>query len=109
MNDIRISDMLAMQHALYEHHKDAWTPRTPQTGRDMLLWLVEEVGEMAAIIKKQGDDAIMHDAATRAHFVEEMADVMMYLHEVMICYGIDAQEFSQAYVEKHTRNITRKY
>lgn len=29
MNDIRTSDMMRMQKALYEAHKEKWSPRTP--------------------------------------------------------------------------------
>lgn len=36
-----------------------------------------------------------------------MADVLMYYNDVMLCYGISADELKQAYTEKIERNMTR--
>ena len=64
---------------------------------------------MIDIIKKRGADEIMHDPVTRAHLVEEMSDVMMYLLDVMLCYGITAEEYSEAHAKKHAHNMHRDY
>lgn len=109
MNDIRISDMMRMQKALYEAHKEKWSPRTPENAREFMLYLIEEYGEAVSIYKKKGNDAIMHDAAVRSHFCEEMADVLMYFTEILLCYGITPEEFSSAYIAKHRRNMGRNY
>jgi len=107
MSDISISDMMRMQKALYEVNKDRWSPHEAKFGRDSILWMIDEIGEAIAIIKKQGDERIMNDPEVRAHFVEEMTDVMMYLHDALLCYNVSAQEFSDAYIQKHERNLTR--
>ena len=52
MSDIKISDMMKMQMALYEKHKDTWSPMEAQYGRNFILWMMEEVGEVISIIKK---------------------------------------------------------
>ncbi len=109
MKDIHISDMMQMQKQLYEAHKEKWAPRSPQNAREFMLFLMEEFGEVVAIYKKKGNDAIMEDSAVRAHFCEEMADVLMYFTEVLLCYGVTPEEFSSAYIEKHCRNIGRNY
>lgn len=66
-----------------------------------------ELGEAADIIKKQGSQIIMEDTEVRTHFIEEMADVMMYYNDVLLCYGISIDEFSKVYREKHQRNMNR--
>lgn len=109
MNDIRISDMMAMQKALYEQHKDDWKPREPQYANNFTLYMVEELGETISIVKKKGTDSIMSDEAVRRHFCEEMSDVLMYFTEILLCYGISPSELSDAYIEKFQRNMGRNY
>ena len=109
MNDIQISDMMRMQKALYEAHKEKWSPRTPENAREFMLYLIEEYGEAVSIYKKKGNDAIMNDAAVWGHFCEEMADVLMYFTEILLCYGITPDEFSSAYIQKHLKNLGRDY
>ena len=66
-----------------------------------------EAGEVADIIKKKGDDAILNDPETRHHFTEEVCDVLMYLNDVLLCYGITPNEVENVYLEKHKRNMSR--
>ena len=75
MADIKISDMMRMQMNLWEQHKDTWSPMEAEFGRNFILWMMEEMGECIAIIKKKGDSAIMREASVREAFVEEMSDV----------------------------------
>ena len=39
--------------------------------------------------------------------VEEMADVLMYYNDVLLCYGISEQELKEAYTAKFKKNMTR--
>lgn len=39
--------------------------------------------------------------------MEEMAVVLMYYNDIMLCYGISAGELKQAYTEKFEINMTR--
>ena len=107
MNDLSVSEMLAMQEKLQERYKDQWEPIGPETARNKLLWMICEMGEVIDIIKKQGPQQIMTDSAVRSDFVEEMADVLMYYHDVLLCFGITPEELQQAYVKKFERNMTR--
>ena len=92
--DLNISDMMKMQLELWEVNKDRWSPMEAKYGRNFLLWMIEEVGEVIAIIKKKGDNAIMEDESIRSSFVEEMSDVLMYYNETLLRYGITAEEIS---------------
>ena len=59
------------------------------------------------MIKKHGDRKASEDIELRKDLVEEMADVLMYYNEVMLCYGISADELKQAYTTKFEKNMTR--
>ena len=63
--------------------------------------------KVAEIIKKNGHTAIMETPSVRAHFVEEMADVLMYYGDVMNCFAITPEELKAAYTEKFRRNMER--
>ena len=49
----------------------------------------------------------MDTPSVRHDFVEEMADVLMYFHDILNCYGITENELKQAYTEKFRRNMER--
>ena len=107
MNDITITEMQSMQRALQEKYIDKWGGLSPAIAREKLLWMMIEAGEMADVIKKQGDQAIMTDPEAHRHFIEEACDVLMYLNDVMLCYGITPEELTEVYRAKHQRNMTR--
>lgn len=107
MDDFGFREMQQIQVQLQEKYKDKWKQLSPELGKEQLLWLMIELGEAADIIKKQGSRMIMEDADVRTHFIEEMADVMMYYNDVLLCYGISIDEFSKVYREKHRRNMNR--
>lgn len=107
MSDSTIKDMLAMQQTLQEKHKDKWETICPEAGKHKLLWLLGEVGEVIDIIKKNGDQKAVEDLDLRQHLVEEMADVLMYYNDVLLCYGISEQELKEAYIAKFEKNMTR--
>lgn len=109
MNDLRISEMMDMQGKLWSLHQNEWAPMEAEYARDSVLWMIEELGETIAIIKKRGDQAIMTNPDVRAHFLEEMSDVLMYYHDALMRYGVSAEEISKAFVEKHERNLTRLF
>lgn len=107
MEDFGFLEMQKIQKELHEKYKEKWGPLSPAIGRDQLLWLLIELGEAADIIKKDGDGKIMKEPDVRRHFIEEMADVMMYFNDVMLCYGISIEELKNVYLEKHKRNMKR--
>lgn len=107
--DLSISQMMQMQKALFALHKDKWSPMEPEYGKDFILYMVEEIGEVIAVIKKKGSDAIMEDNAVREVFLGEMADVLMYYHDVLLRYHVTPEEISNAYAKKHNYDLKRDY
>ena len=107
MNDFGINEMLEMQKALQEKYKDKWEGISPEIGKNKLLWMVGEIGEVIDVIKKNGDHKACEESAERSHLVEEMADVLMYYNDVLLCYGITAEELKAAYTEKFHKNMGR--
>lgn len=105
--DFGFEEMRSMQIKLQEKYRGQWEPVSPETGKNKLLWLMIELGEAADIIKKEGDKKIIEDGKTRQHFIEEMADVLMYYNDVMLCYNISVEELKRIYCEKQKRNMER--
>ena len=109
MDDLKISDMIEMQQKLWEKNKEKWLPIEAKYGRNYILWLIEELGETIAIIKKKGDSAIVENENVRAAFLEELSDVLMYYIEILRRYNITSCELSRAFADKHHRNMKRDY
>jgi len=107
MENLNFTTMFAMQEELHETYKDKWRPLSPAIGRDKLLWMMAEMGEVADIIKKQGDEKIMNDTSVRQHFIEEMCDTLMYFNDVLRCYSVKPEDLEKAYCEKHQKNLNR--
>ena len=107
MGDFGINEMLEMQRTLQEKYKDKWKPINPERGKDQLLWMIGEIGEVIDIIKKHGGETAIQDGKPRACLIEELADVMMYYNDVLLCYGISAKELKQSYVSKFEKNMRR--
>ena len=53
MVDFGINEMLAMQKELQDKYKDKWEQISPETGKNKLLWMIGEIGEVIDIIKNQ--------------------------------------------------------
>ena len=102
-----ISEMQEMQKALQDKYKDKWEHICPEVGQNKLLWMVGEIGEVIDIVKKNGPEKASSDENIRNKLIEEMADVLMYFNDVMLCYGITEEELKQAYIEKFERNMKR--
>lgn len=108
MADFKISDFLKMQDVLAKE-KGWMSDRVPSRGHMSILWSIDELGEAIAIIKKKGWENIMENPAVRAHYVEECADVFMYMFDMFNSYGITGEEFSDAYLAKFERNMGRRW
>lgn len=107
MTDFGINEMLEMQKALQEKYKDKWEPIGPEAGRNKLLWMIGEVGEVIDIIKKNGGKKAAANPELRESLIEELADVLMFYNDVLLCYGISAEELKTAYAEKFEKNMKR--
>lgn len=107
MTDFTINEMRKMQETLQEKYKDKWESITPDAGKHKLLWMIGEIGEIIDVIKKNESRVITEDSVIRKELVEEMADVLMYYNDVMLCYGVTADELKKAYIEKFEKNMKR--
>ncbi len=100
MSDFSIGEMLTMQQALQEKYKEKWETICPEAGKHKLLWMIGEIGEVIDVIKKNGDVRSLEDTDLRNHLIEELADVLMYFNDVLLCYGIGEEELKEAYMTK---------
>lgn len=107
MADFSMNEMQQMQRELQDHYKGRWEPICLETGQNKLLWMIGEVGEVIDIIKKNGAARACADAELRKALVEEMADVLMYYNDVMLCYGISPDELKRIYTSKIEKNMNR--
>lgn len=55
MADFSINEMQEMQRTLQEKYKDKWEPVSPEAGKNKLLWMIGEIGEVIDIIKNMGN------------------------------------------------------
>lgn len=107
MSNFSINEMQSMQKELQDKYKEKWERICPETCKNKFLWMIGEIGEVIDIIKKNGDKSAVADSSVREHLIEEMADVLMYYNDVMLCYGITEDELKQAYIEKFQKNMKR--
>ena len=107
MSDFTVNEMQAMQQALQAKYKDKWEPICPEIGQNKLLWMIGEIGEVIDIVKKHGGEKASSDRDLRRELVEELADVLMYYNDVLMCYGISAEELKNSYTEKFEKNMKR--
>ena len=107
MTDFGVNEMLDMQRALQEKYRDKWERISLEAGRNKLLWMIGEIGEVIDLIKKNGDRAALPGDPRRERLTEELADVLMYYNDVLLCYGITAEELKNAYTAKFRKNLER--
>jgi NTP pyrophosphatase (non-canonical NTP hydrolase) len=107
MSEFTINEMLEMQDRLQGKYRDKWEPITPDTGKNKLLWMIGEVGEVIDIVKKNGGKKASEEGELRSQLIEELADVLMYYNDVLRCYGITSDELKSAYIQKFEKNMSR--
>ena len=59
--------------------------------------------------KEKLHPAVMEDPAVREAFLSEMADMLMYYHDILLRLHVTAEEISEAYVKKHGIDMQRNY
>lgn len=102
-----MQEMKQLQQALQERYAGWWEPVDPEHGKNKILWMVAELGEAIQVVKRHPAGEIMEHGKIRADFVEEMADVLMYFNDILLCFDIAPEEFEVVYRAKHARNLTR--
>ncbi len=107
MADFCIGEMMELQQLLQEQYQHKWKPLSPEIANYKLLYMIGELGEVIDILKKNGADTAAGTEQLRADLTEEMADVLMYYVEVLMCLGITPEELKKSYREKFERNMNR--
>ena len=107
MTDLSLNEMQEMQRKLQEKYQEKWGGLYPEKFHTMMLYLFAEAGEAVDVVKKNGHNKVLQDPAIRNHFIEEMADVLMYFNDVLLCYDITPEEFAVVYRKKHDTNMGR--
>ena len=101
------NEMQQRQKELQNRYAGWWEPVDPAHGKNNLLWMLAEMGEAIQIVKRHADGEIMQQGNVRSDFIEEMADVMMFFNDVLLCYDITPEEFTAVYRAKHAHNMER--
>lgn len=102
-----IHDMRKMQENLQARYAGWWESMDPEHGKNKILWMLAELGEAIQVVKRHPVSEMMQQGNARHDFVEELADVLMYFNDILLCYDITPEEFEAAYRAKHERNMTR--
>ena len=108
MEELTFQEMFEMQRQLQDAHPQ-WGGYYPERGKDSLLWAFEEMGEVVAIFKKKGAGKILSDPDVHACFLEETADVLMYLCDMMQCLSVTPEEIADAFRKKWNYNMHRDW
>lgn len=107
MSEFTINEMKEMQKMLQEKYKDKWEGISAEVEQNKLLWMVGEIGEVIDIVKKNSGLKASQDENLRKDLIEELADVLMYYNDVLLCYDISSEELKSAYVSKFEKNMKR--
>lgn len=107
METFTLNEMQEMQKKLQEKYQGKWEPIEIETGKNKMLWMIAEMREVIDIVKKNGAQKAVTEPALRNDLVEELADVLMFYNDILLCYGITPEELKQAYVAKFEKNMTR--
>ncbi len=100
-------EMQRLQRELQARYAGWWEPIDPEHGKNKILWMLAELGEAIQIVKRHPVGEIRREGSTRHDFVEELADVLMYFNDILLCFDITPEEFAAVYRAKHERNMTR--
>lgn len=102
-----MQEMKRLQQTLQACYAGWWEPVDAAHGKNKILWMMAELGEAIQVIKRHPESEIIAPGDVRRDFVEEMADVLMFFNDVLLCYDITPEEFEDVYRAKHSRNMTR--
>ncbi len=101
MESFTIDEMKEMQQKLQNKYKDKWEGVSPEIGKNKLLWMIGEIGEVIDLVKKHGGTKASQDEKIRKELVEELADVLMYYND------ISSDELKSTYKNKFIKNMER--
>lgn len=64
---------------MQEKYKNNWEAICPEHGKNKLLWLIAELGEVIDIVKKDGTERIMTEDAVRTQMVEKKKEIILHM------------------------------
>lgn len=102
-----IREMQELQKALQARYAGWWEPVDPEHGKNKILWMLAELGEAIQVVKRHPVSEIQEQGKVRSDLMEELADVLMFFNDILLCYNISPEEFEEVYRAKHARNMTR--
>lgn len=105
--EFTVNEMKEMQEILQEKYKDKWEGISPEIGKNKLLWMIGEIGEVIDIVKQHGGLKASQDEELRQALIEELADVLMYYNDILLCYDISSDELKSVYIDKFNKNMKR--
>lgn len=73
---------------------------------EKMLFLTEEVGELAKAVRKESGSMGYHKPANTAHLEEEVVDVFNFLLDIANDFSVDLE---QAFRDKWQRTATRTW
>ena len=75
------------------------------TPKDLAISMSLEAAELLEIFQWSGTDVECREKLDKVR--EELADVLMYYGDVLLCYGITPQELKTSYEAKFHKNMER--
>ena len=107
MMALDMNEMQQMQKRLQARYEGWWEPVDAAHGKNKMLWMLAELGEAIQVVKRHDSAELMAEGNLRNEFVEELADVLMYFNDILLCYDVSPEAFEAIYRAKHARNMTR--
>lgn len=107
MSDFAIKDMLQCSRPYRKNTRTNGKRSAPKPVSINCCGCLVKSEKSLTSLRKNGDKKAIEDSAVRQQLVEEMADVLMYYNDVLLCYGIREQELKKTYIAKFEKNMTR--
>lgn len=104
---LTLQEMQTMQIALEHESTILSGGKSPENGAMMLLTLYSVLGEVSAVLVKEGVDRLMKDESVRDLFLSKLCDVLLFWNAFLLCYDVTFQEVEAVYREKYARNMKR--
>lgn len=106
VEDFTINEMQDMQRKLQDKYKEKWESIGPETGKNKLLWMIGEIGEVIDIVKKNGGTKACSDAKLRNGLMQDA--MREYTDGVDITYEINLAKDYAGYMVEQITNVRKK-
>ena len=89
MTSFTLEEILEMQRALQERYKHKWEPICPENGKNKMLWMIGEIGEVAEVLNKRAGRKFSEGEDLQTQLGTELADMLHYIVAIAAINGID--------------------